>query len=93
METSALDSTNVEAAFNEVLMGKKQQNTHPHIDLCVLTVSCADLKCLSLFVSAIHSKVARREVTLGSISAVTLSIPIGPASEAEGELKSCCSRS
>ncbi|XP_072226801.1 ras-related protein Rab-25-like [Leuresthes tenuis] len=62
METSALDSTNVEAAFNEVLM-------------------------------AIHRKVASREVTRGSISAVTLSSPIGPASEAEGERKSCCSRS
>lgn len=27
METSALDSTNVEAAFNEVLTGKKRHST------------------------------------------------------------------
>lgn len=59
METSALNSTNVEAAFNEVL-------------------------------TAIHMKVASREVTRGSLGAVTLSNPIGPSSEAQEENKSCC---
>lgn len=61
METSALDSTNVEDAFNEVL-------------------------------SEIHRKVASREVTRGSISAVTLSNPIRPC-ESQEEQKGCCSRS
>ncbi|XP_069032009.1 ras-related protein Rab-25-like [Embiotoca jacksoni] len=59
METSALDSTNVEAAFNDVL-------------------------------TAIHKKVASREVTRGSISAVTLSGLIGPTGEAQEERRSCC---
>lgn len=62
METSALDSTNVEAAFNEVL-------------------------------TAIHKKVASREVTRGSISAVTLSSPIGPTSETQEKGRSCCKNS
>ncbi|KAG7237822.1 hypothetical protein INR49_031835 [Caranx melampygus] len=62
METSALDSTNVEAAFNEVL-------------------------------TAIHKKVASREVTRGSISAVTLSSPIGPTGEAQEERRGCCKSS
>ncbi|XP_054909863.1 ras-related protein Rab-25-like [Poeciliopsis prolifica] len=62
METSALDSTNVEAAFNEVL-------------------------------TAIHKKVASREVTRGSISAVTLSSPLGAAREAQEERKGCCKSS
>ncbi|KAJ3609103.1 hypothetical protein NHX12_023629 [Muraenolepis orangiensis] len=59
METSALDSTNVESAFNEVLKG-------------------------------IHKKVASKEVTRGSISAVTLSNPIGLSGEAKDDSKSCC---
>lgn len=62
METSALDSSNVEAAFHEVL-------------------------------SAIHTKVASREVTRGSISAVTLSSPIGPTSQGQEERKPCCKNS
>lgn len=61
IETSALDSTNVEAAFNEILTG-------------------------------IHKKVASREVTRGSISAVTLSSPIGPIGEVQEE-RSCCGSS
>ncbi|XP_057683383.1 ras-related protein Rab-25-like [Corythoichthys intestinalis] len=62
METSALDSTNVEAAFIDVL-------------------------------TAIHRKVASREVTRGSISAVTLSGTIGDSSVAQEERKRCCSNS
>lgn len=58
METSALDSTNVEAAFHEVLKD-------------------------------IHKKVSSREVTRGSISAVTISGPIGAAGQQE-ERKPCC---
>lgn len=36
METSALGSTNVEAAFSEVLTGKgaQKEHSHPHFDLC-----------------------------------------------------------
>uniref|UniRef100_A0A3B5MTX5 Ras-related protein Rab-25 n=1 Tax=Xiphophorus couchianus TaxID=32473 RepID=A0A3B5MTX5_9TELE len=67
METSALDSTNVEAAFNEVLTGKKRHT--------------------------IHKKVASREVTRGSISAVTLSSPLGLTREAQEERKGCCKSS
>nr|XP_057903237.1 ras-related protein Rab-25-like [Doryrhamphus excisus]XP_057903238.1 ras-related protein Rab-25-like [Doryrhamphus excisus] len=59
METSALDSTNVEAAFIDVL-------------------------------TAIHRKVASRQVTRGSISAVTLSGPIHPTGEAQQEGRGCC---
>ncbi|TDH04144.1 hypothetical protein EPR50_G00149280 [Perca flavescens] len=59
METSALDSTNVENAFNEVL-------------------------------KAIHKKVASREVTRGSICAVTLS---NPTSEAQEGRRNCCKSS
>lgn len=62
METSALNSTNVEAAFNEVL-------------------------------TEIHRKVASKEVTRGSISAVTLSNPLGPSSEAQEERRGCCKSS
>ncbi|XP_054461364.1 ras-related protein Rab-25-like [Anoplopoma fimbria] len=62
METSALDSTNVEHAFNEVLI-------------------------------AIHKKVASREVTRGSICAVTLSSPIGPNSETQEGRRNCCQSS
>uniref|UniRef100_A0A673IS02 RAB25, member RAS oncogene family a n=1 Tax=Sinocyclocheilus rhinocerous TaxID=307959 RepID=A0A673IS02_9TELE len=58
METSALESTNVESAFLEVL-------------------------------TAIHKKVASKEVTRGSISAVTL----GPSSEFNEERRSCCNSS
>lgn len=61
METSALESTNVEAAFNEIL-------------------------------TAIHEKVASRKVTRGSISAVTLTNPIGPVGEAQ-ESRGCCKSS
>uniref|UniRef100_A0A674D0R9 Ras-related protein Rab-25 n=1 Tax=Salmo trutta TaxID=8032 RepID=A0A674D0R9_SALTR len=59
METSALDSTNVEAAFQEVL-------------------------------TAIHKKVASREVPRVSITAVTLSSTIGPASDAQKKRSTCC---
>ncbi|XP_061753090.1 ras-related protein Rab-25-like [Nerophis ophidion] len=59
METSALDSTNVEAAFTDVL-------------------------------TAIHRKVASREVTRGSISAVTLTPPSGPSSDGQEEGRKCC---
>ncbi|XP_031178890.1 ras-related protein Rab-25-like [Sander lucioperca] len=59
METSALDSTNVENAFNEVL-------------------------------KAIHKKVASREVTRGSICAVTLS---NPTSDAQEGRRNCCKSS
>lgn len=59
METSALDSTNVEAAFNEVL-------------------------------TEIHRKVTSKQVTRGSISAVTLSGSLGPNSEAQEERRGCC---
>lgn len=62
METSALDSTNVEAAFHEIL-------------------------------TAIHTKVSSREVTRGSISAVTITDPIGPSSEAQEKGRSCCKTS
>ncbi|XP_077446231.1 ras-related protein Rab-25-like [Stigmatopora argus] len=62
METSALDSTNVEAAFIDVL-------------------------------TAIHRKVASREVTRGSISAVTLSGTIGSTSVSQEERKRCCGNS
>lgn len=58
METSALDSTNVEAAFHEVLKD-------------------------------IHKKVSSREVTRGSISAVTISSPIKSPGQEE-ERKPCC---
>ncbi|XP_041664656.1 ras-related protein Rab-25-like [Cheilinus undulatus] len=61
METSALESTNVEAAFNEIL-------------------------------TAIHEKVASRKVTRGSISAVTITNPIGPVGEAQ-ESRGCCKSS
>ncbi|KAM3595871.1 uncharacterized protein V6R79_004370 [Siganus canaliculatus] len=61
METSALNSTNVEAAFNEVL-------------------------------AEIHRKVASREVTRGSISAVTLSSDM-PTSETQEKSKGCCKSS
>lgn len=60
METSALDSSNVENAFHQIL-------------------------------TAIHKKVASREVTRGSISAVTISTPIG--SPSQEERKPCCKSS
>ncbi|XP_030645787.1 ras-related protein Rab-25a [Chanos chanos] len=59
METSALESTNVESAFLEVI-------------------------------TEIHKKVSSREVTRGSICAVTLNSPMGPISEAKEERKACC---
>ncbi|XP_051527797.1 ras-related protein Rab-25-like [Myxocyprinus asiaticus] len=58
IETSALESTNVESAFLEVL-------------------------------TAIHKKVASREVTRGSLSAVTLGHS-GPTSKFQEEKKTCC---
>lgn len=61
METSALDSSNVEAAFNDVL-------------------------------SAIQKKVASRQVTRGSISAVTLSSPVG-ATDNQERKGGCCKSS
>lgn len=61
IETSALDSTNVESAFLEVL-------------------------------TTIHKKVASREVTRGSISAVTLG-QMGPTSEFQEERRGCCNNS
>lgn len=62
METSALDSTNVEVAFHQVL-------------------------------TAIHEKVASRQVTRGSISAVTISGPIGSTKQGQEERKPCCKNS
>lgn len=59
METSALDSTNVENAFHRVL-------------------------------AEIHRKVSSREVTRGSISAVTLSSPIKSPGQGQEEKKPCC---
>ncbi|XP_052002671.1 ras-related protein Rab-25-like [Xyrauchen texanus] len=59
METSALESTNVEAAFNTVL-------------------------------TEIHKKVSSKEVTRGSINAVTLSQPKAPTADAQEEKKPCC---
>ncbi|XP_028835419.1 ras-related protein Rab-25b [Denticeps clupeoides] len=59
METSALESTNVESAFNEVLQ-------------------------------AIHRKVASKEVTRGSISAVSLSSPAALTADSEQERRPCC---
>jgi len=58
METSALESTNVEMAFNNVL-------------------------------AEIHKKVSSKEVTRGSISAVSLSSPNALSTNAE-EKKPCC---
>ncbi|KAL7840147.1 hypothetical protein AOLI_G00254700 [Acnodon oligacanthus] len=57
-ETSALESTNVETAFNNVLM-------------------------------EIHKKVSSKEVTRGSINAVSLSSP-KTAADPQEEKKSCC---
>ncbi|XP_073702774.1 ras-related protein Rab-25b [Garra rufa] len=59
METSALESINVEAAFNTVL-------------------------------TEIHKKVSSKEVTRGSINAVTLSQPKASAEGAQEEKKACC---
>lgn len=59
METSALESVNVEAAFNTVL-------------------------------TEIHKKVSSKEVTRGSINAVTLSQPKAGADDAQEEKKACC---
>ncbi|XP_067304031.1 ras-related protein Rab-25b [Pseudorasbora parva] len=58
METSALESVNVEAAFNTVL-------------------------------AEIHKKVSSKEVTRGSINAVTLSQP-NTADGAQEEKRACC---
>lgn len=59
METSALESVNVEAAFNTVL-------------------------------TEIHKKVSSKEVTRGSINAVTLSQPKAAGADAPEERKACC---
>uniref|UniRef100_A0A8B9RHT0 Ras-related protein Rab-25 n=1 Tax=Astyanax mexicanus TaxID=7994 RepID=A0A8B9RHT0_ASTMX len=59
METSALESTNVDIAFNSVL-------------------------------EEIHKKVSSKEVTRGSINAVSLSSPQPAQSDAQEEKKACC---
>ncbi|XP_072548506.1 ras-related protein Rab-25b [Salminus brasiliensis] len=59
METSALESTNVETAFNSVL-------------------------------TEIHKKVSSKEVTRGSINAVSLSSPQPAQTDAQEEKKACC---
>lgn len=59
METSALESTNVEIAFNSVL-------------------------------TEIHKKVSSKEVTRGSINAVSLSSPQASQTDAKEENKACC---
>ncbi|XP_076868673.1 ras-related protein Rab-25b [Brachyhypopomus gauderio] len=59
METSALESTNVETAFNNVLV-------------------------------EIHKKVSSKQVTRGSISAVSMSSPRGGPDDTQGEKKPCC---
>ncbi|XP_010904201.2 ras-related protein Rab-25b [Esox lucius] len=59
LETSALESTNVETAFHNVL-------------------------------GEIHRKVSSKEVTRGSISAVSLASPIPRASDDSEEKKPCC---
>ncbi|XP_051999350.1 ras-related protein Rab-25-like [Xyrauchen texanus] len=59
METSALESTNVEAAFNTVL-------------------------------TEIHKKVSSKEVTRGSINAVTLSQTKATAADAQEDKRTCC---
>lgn len=86
METSALDSSNVEAAFHEVLSG-----TTFLVSASLTTMTGLELT--SHFSTAIHTKVASREVTRGSISAVTLSSPIGPTSQGQEERKPCCKNS
>ncbi|KAI4878447.1 hypothetical protein NFI96_016079 [Prochilodus magdalenae] len=59
METSALESTNVETAFNSVL-------------------------------TEIHKKVSSKEVTRGSINAVSLSSPSTTSAASQEEKKACC---
>ncbi|XP_036414501.1 ras-related protein Rab-25b [Colossoma macropomum] len=59
METSALESTNVETAFNNVLI-------------------------------EIHKKVSSKEVTRGSINAVSLSSPKTAPADPQEEKKPCC---
>lgn len=89
METSALDSTNVEAAFNEVLTGRRSVTLSKHTSsvFCELPADVPPLP------PAIQKKVSSREVTRGSISAVTLSSPVGPTSEAQEERRGCCKSS
>ena len=69
METSALDSTNVEAAFHEVLTGRKLSmhncNSLPPFQIILMKY----LHSYIIF-SAIHQKVSSKEVTRGSISAI-----------------------
>lgn len=91
METSALDSSNVEAAFNEVLTGWGSVallDTYSTLPFSLYT----PLTWLR-FVAAIHKKVSSRQVTRGSINAVTLSRPIGPEIEAQKDSRGCCSGS
>lgn len=86
METSALDSTNVEHAFNEVLTGMFSPGV----------ISVSSVNDLLIFVSlfpAIQKKVASREVTRGSICAVTLSDTAASNAEAQQERRSCCKSS
>eukprot|EP00063_Salmo_salar_P059055 XP_014033890.1 PREDICTED: ras-related protein Rab-25-like isoform X3 [Salmo salar] len=68
----------------------------PHI-LVMLVGNKSDLETLRTVptveakeFAAIHKKVASREVTRGSISAVTLSSTTGTASEVQEERRTCC---
>lgn len=88
METSALDSTNVEAAFIDVLTGCPA----PPDFLFPFSSPLLILLLLPRPPPAIQKKVASREVTRGSISAVTLSNPITPT-ETEEKSRSCCKSS
>lgn len=111
METSALESLNVEAAFNTVLTGSYCLFwTHHTVFTCTLHVflalwvsplqsglkSCKHfiiiitLSLFDLLLSEIHKKVSSKEVTRGSINAVTLSQPKAAADDAQKEKKACC---
>lgn len=90
METSALDSTNVEAAFNEILTGSSVSASPTFLSSSELFNLPAHV---SQFSPAIQRKVASREVTRGSISAVTLSDTIGPTSESQEKGRGCCKSS
>lgn len=90
METSALDSTNVEAAFNEILTGSSVSASPTFLSSPELFHLPAHA---SQFSPAIQRKVASREVTRGSISAVTLSDTIGPTSESQEKGRGCCKSS
>lgn len=91
METSALDSTNVEAAFIDILTGALRSSSR-HAT-CWLPLISSPPHPLPPNLPAIHRKVASREVTRGSISAVTLSGTVRPTSEAQEEQRRCCKNS